>query len=473
MAAPSIVTNVRPSDAFGYSGEVELTWSTPSNGGSPITGYIVQTSVDDGDNWVAHSTPASSPSTLTGLTPNQRYDFRVAAVNADGTGPFGVSEWGCTPVESSTPITPPSTTTRSASATGLWGIDEIDGDSDNLASSTWTGAGVRVYYVDSNFLLTHSEFANQDFEDGYAIDGLTLGSLAYGEDHGTAVASVCVGLTVGVAYDAILIPVASNNESETTPIYNCVEALQWVYDNHPPGVPGIVVTSNLWGDDGAAPAPGVPDTDGRRTSVWFPLVDALVTSIIEDKGMAFVQCIGNADSPTHIDLDARPGLVLVSYSNEAYSYATGSNGSEFTSDTTIIAPGDSIRSATTTGGYATKSGTSFAAPMTGGAMACWLEANPNLTPRQLVDILICNSLKGVLSNATGGAPNRFLQSLVDIADTSLVSVEISGSKSVSQTTSDVGQIVSPGTPSAISDLDGVSNQAGEVSLSWTAPTTLQ
>jgi hypothetical protein len=68
-----------------------LNWSAPAdNGGSAITDYQVQFSVN-GTSWTTFNdgTSASTSATITNLPTSAGYSFRVAAVNAAGTGVFG------------------------------------------------------------------------------------------------------------------------------------------------------------------------------------------------------------------------------------------------------------------------------------------------------------------------------------------------------------------------------------------------
>ena len=69
--------------------QVALSWTAPaSNGGAAITSYDAQYSSDSGSTWTTLSAFAATPAgaTVTGLTNETVYTFRVAAVNAAGRG---------------------------------------------------------------------------------------------------------------------------------------------------------------------------------------------------------------------------------------------------------------------------------------------------------------------------------------------------------------------------------------------------
>ncbi len=67
----------------------DLSWSQPtSNGGSVITDYVVEYQLTGGGVWAIFPDAVSSDTTLTvsSLTNDTSYDFRVSAVNAVGQG---------------------------------------------------------------------------------------------------------------------------------------------------------------------------------------------------------------------------------------------------------------------------------------------------------------------------------------------------------------------------------------------------
>jgi len=71
-------------------GSMALTWTEPDSGGSAITDYAVQYKISTDALWTtfAHAASTVTAITVTGLTNELSYDFRVAAVNAIGQGTF-------------------------------------------------------------------------------------------------------------------------------------------------------------------------------------------------------------------------------------------------------------------------------------------------------------------------------------------------------------------------------------------------
>lgn len=66
---------------------VDLQWPAPKNdGGSPISGYIVQKKEKGSPYWVnaVHVPAGQTSTTVPDLTEGQEYEFRVIAVNAAG-----------------------------------------------------------------------------------------------------------------------------------------------------------------------------------------------------------------------------------------------------------------------------------------------------------------------------------------------------------------------------------------------------
>jgi hypothetical protein len=88
-----------PSAFEGEAGDASVTlrWTAPqSDGGAPVTGYVVEYRVNGGD-WVRVGPFAGTATEITGLQNERVYQFRVAAVNANGTGAFSSPDLGLTP----------------------------------------------------------------------------------------------------------------------------------------------------------------------------------------------------------------------------------------------------------------------------------------------------------------------------------------------------------------------------------------
>ena len=108
-------------------GEVVLTWETPANNGTVLTGYEYRQSTDGGTIWSPDWGPVSLPAdteaadltehTVENLSHGQTYTFELRAENAIGTGPaseqasvalltVAFSESGYTLIESGNPVLP-------------------------------------------------------------------------------------------------------------------------------------------------------------------------------------------------------------------------------------------------------------------------------------------------------------------------------------------------------------------------------
>jgi hypothetical protein len=86
-ATPSVPARVAPATGVG-SGQVQLTWiAPPDGGGATITDYVIQRSTND-ITWttVDDGISTATASTVRGLIKGTHYRFRVAARNVVGQG---------------------------------------------------------------------------------------------------------------------------------------------------------------------------------------------------------------------------------------------------------------------------------------------------------------------------------------------------------------------------------------------------
>lgn len=133
-------------------GTLNIAWTAPtSDGGSPITDYVVEYSADGSTGWTAFShTASTTPSmTITGLTPGGTYYVRVSATNSVGTGATAAATPA--PASAAPAIAPdaPTAVTLSAGTPGgsidvSWTAPADDGGSaitDYLVEYSLTGSG--------------------------------------------------------------------------------------------------------------------------------------------------------------------------------------------------------------------------------------------------------------------------------------------------------------------------------------------
>jgi len=170
--APAAPTNV---SATGGNAQATVSWTAPTDdGGSAITGYIVETY--QGTAFVkrnAFNTTGTSV-VVSGLTNGTAYNFRVRAVNAIGQGPLSTASAAVTPT--GTTVTAPGAPTIGTAVAG-----------DARATVNWTaptntgGAAITEYRIQ---VRTGTTIVR------------TVSGIA-----GTASSSVVTGLTNGTAYN--------------------------------------------------------------------------------------------------------------------------------------------------------------------------------------------------------------------------------------------------------------------------------
>ena len=83
------IVQVAPSgvSGTGTGGTINIAWTVPSSdGGSAITDYIVEYSIEGSGRWAtfADGTSTATSATVTGLTAGNAYEFRITAKNVIG-----------------------------------------------------------------------------------------------------------------------------------------------------------------------------------------------------------------------------------------------------------------------------------------------------------------------------------------------------------------------------------------------------
>jgi subtilisin family serine protease len=238
-----------------------------------------------------------------------------------------------------------------------WGLDRVDGTMDGQYSYGGTGAGVRIYIVDTGVDSNHPDLRGRVI-DGFDAFGDNLDQ-ADCQGHGTHVAAVAAGKYFGVAKSATIVPVRVLDCAGVGNTETLRAGLAWVINNHPVGTAGVVNMS----------------LGGTRDNV----VNAITESVI-GAGLTVVSAAGNsaADACNYSPASAA-GVLAVGATDMNDTRASFSN---YGSCVDIYAPGVRINSANPFNYNMAKSrsGTSQSSPFVAGAIAVAISTGGNPTP---------------------------------------------------------------------------------------------
>lgn len=248
------------------------------------------------------------------------------------------------------------------SMSSSWGplrIDEVRlEDVDSSFDPIGTGLGTHIYIVDAGILTTHNEFKDPSEQIGQRADlayevGVSTGPIC--GSHGTAVASIAAGKTVGIARRASIHSVKVSTKSGTSEsdcsilLSALLEGLMWILDN---GEPKSVINLSLSGSASSS-------------------LDSMIADLRND-GHVIVAAAGNAGENNGA-CDASPArsvaCITVAGSTIQDTRWTGSN---YGGCIQYFAPGLSLRTASAIGNSAYLSsftGTSASAPHVAGTAA--------------------------------------------------------------------------------------------------------
>ena len=272
-----------------------------------------------------------------------------------------------------------------------WGLDRIDQRNLPLSASytyTATGTGVKAYIVDSGIRFSHTQFGGRAVSGVDAIDGGTADDC---DGHGTHVAGIVGGSTVGPAKSATLVSVRVLDCSGNGTLSSIVTGMDYVVADHTSG-----------------PAVANLSLGGGANST----IDAAVQNAIND-GVTVVVAAGNGNfagrrqdacaySPARV-----AAAITVGATSKTDAAAKFSN---YGTCVDILAPGVEILSSWVTGDTAGAylDGTSQAAPHVAGVAALYLQNNPGASPATVASALVAGSTLNVISDVGTGTPNRLL-----------------------------------------------------------------
>ena len=215
---------------------VRLTWTAPANnGGSPITDYVIQYSADGGITWSTYSHIASTSTAVTipFLTPTT-YTFRVAAVNAIGTGAYSATATGriryitlSAPTSVDIAVTPAGGTRMSSkSANVLVATNAATGYKLSLSTQSANRNltnGSQTITPTAGTQTTPATLSGSAW--GYRVNGIgNFGSTTTAENNVTSSAYTWAGVPDHTAPHVIRTTAIANPTAETTTVWYGVSA---------------------------------------------------------------------------------------------------------------------------------------------------------------------------------------------------------------------------------------------------------
>jgi subtilisin family serine protease len=249
-----------------------------------------------------------------------------------------------------------------------WGIDRIDADLSATLAGNGSGAveNVSVYIIDTGIDTTHQDLnvvAHVNFAGGSNADCHGHGTHVAGTASARDNAYDVVGVVPGAPLTGV--KVLGCNGSGTTS--GVIAGIDWVTAN---AVKPAVANMSLGGSASTA----------LDTAVQNSAASGVFYSIAAGNG-GVNAC---TQSPARAGAGTDNGIMTTAATDSANKEASWSN---FGPCIDIWAPGVSVLSTKRGGGTVTYSGTSMAAPHTGGGAALYLSGNPGVDPSLVESIL--------------------------------------------------------------------------------------
>lgn len=247
-----------------------------------------------------------------------------------------------------------------------------------------------VYLMDCGIDTTHEEFSESTIVNLYSHDGVYTDT----RGHGTAMASLINGKTVGVAKGATIknvkIPLGNTTISQLLTAFNAI------LTDHLASA-GVKVVNCSW---------SVPKSQ---------LLDNKITEL-ENAGLVVVAAAGNtgieANTLSPVGLDRVLGVAASDSYDRVISWGEGLS-SNWGPDVDVTAPGIDVTIANISGGYVNSSGTSIAAAIASGVVAQYITDNPSLTAQQIQNLVIDSAVEDVLFRNEAiyrNTPNKLITS---------------------------------------------------------------
>ncbi|WP_289012853.1 S8 family serine peptidase [uncultured Capnocytophaga sp.] len=258
----------------------------------------------------------------------------------------------------------------------LWGLGSI-----NICKA-WnlsTGSGVNVAVVDHGIDKSHNDLRQNIHPLSFnTVTGKIGSDFKSNKIHGTHVAGIISAVkdnylqVVGVAPDAKIMSVSNPLVASENISAELASGISWAWKN------GADVINNSWGDQGGS---------GYEKLHSKILEDAISEAIAQGrngKGTIVLFASGNFSPKIDYPAYANPDILVI---GSIQSNKRRSNSSGYGRELDVVAPGVGILSTIPNNSVSSEDGTSMACPHVAGVAALILSVNPDLTVKQVADII--------------------------------------------------------------------------------------
>ncbi len=263
-----------------------------------------------------------------------------------------------------------------------WGLDRIDQRALPLSRTytyNSTGAGVRVYVIDTGLQANHPDFGGraQNVYDAFGGNGEDC------QGHGTHVGGTIAGATYGVAKSAYVRGVKVLNCSGSGSTSGIIAAVDWVRKN---AVKPAVANMSLGGGYSSA-------------------LNTAVTNLANSGVFVAVAAGNEGQNACNVSPASASGTYTVAAADKTDTRASFSN---YGACVDGYAPGVAIKSAWLNSGTNTISGTSMASPHVAGVVALYKGRYGDAASSSIVTWINNNATLNVIRSNPSQTPNRLL-----------------------------------------------------------------
>jgi thermitase len=220
------------------------------------------------------------------------------------------------------------------------------------------GSTITIAILDTGVESTHPDLAPKLVPGWNIYDNNSNTADVHG--HGTRVAGTAAAATnnalgvASIAADARIMPIRISSPTGGASVSNMAAGITWAADR-------------------GARVANISFAGARSSSAVHS-----AANYMRNKGGLVVVSAGNSGGEEAVA--AHPSVIVVSATTSGDALASWSSFGNYVN---VSAPGASVWSTTTGGGYTTVSGTSFASPATAAVVALMMSANPRMSPADI------------------------------------------------------------------------------------------